>query len=430
MKKLNFFFFLFFAVLTAMSQVPSRLNFQAIATDNNGQAIANTSINVRVSIYGPSVLFYREERIIQTDANGLFSFQIGSPGAVNIQGSLNSVNWKLGVASYTISIDPTGGTNWVTLPNEQFTTTPFSFQSQYCTEAIHADTASYALKSDSLVFPFYQSYNSVAGSHAFSINCSNSLGGAALHGMSSGTHVNSVGVLGETSIFFNGGVGVRGKSSGSNAIGMEGIANSGIAIKGKATSSGTAVLAENTSTGLALDVNGKLRIAGGNTNPVNNAVLTSDANGNAVWKKNKIGFIAYLPSTQSIPYNSYIVPNMVENYDPTNSFNTSAAATDPNTFIAPVSGFYSFRVWARVTLSSLVYDMNSMGVRIMVNGTNPNLSYQNDDENSTGMELSYSEDFHLNAGDKVKIELAQHNWGSLSASLLGVKFSGNLVFED
>ena len=50
------------------------------------------------------------------------------------------------------------------------------------------------------------------------------------------------------------------------------------------SSLGTALYG-NSTTGYALETNGKVKIAGGNTNPSAGAVLTSDANGNATWQQ-------------------------------------------------------------------------------------------------------------------------------------------------
>jgi hypothetical protein len=53
-----------------------------------------------------------------------------------------------------------------------------------------------------------------------------------------------------------------------------------------------------------LDLNGTMRIRGGS--PVAGSVLTSiDANGNAVWKTNKVGFNARMAENVAIPHNQY-----------------------------------------------------------------------------------------------------------------------------
>ena len=109
------------------------------------------------------------------------------------------------------------------------------------------------------------------------------------------------------------GYGIVGKSDSTSAFGVRGLSDKGVGVYGESITgtgvkgygnnagsvavfgsalAGTGVKAYSF-TGKALEVIGNLTISGGNTNPVNGAVLTSDAVGNAVWKPRRIAFKAF-----------------------------------------------------------------------------------------------------------------------------------------
>jgi hypothetical protein len=76
-----------------MAQVPQAINYQAVARNNAGQALANQAIKVRLSILDNTISLYSETRSVTTNALGLFNVQIGSTGATATTGSFTSVDW-------------------------------------------------------------------------------------------------------------------------------------------------------------------------------------------------------------------------------------------------------------------------------------------------------------------------------------------------
>ncbi len=90
-------FLLFFASLLlcsiAYAQVPSSFNYQSVVRDGFNVLIANQPIGVQASIVQDSVggaSLYSETHSVSTNANGLFSIQIGEGAAVS--GSFNSID--------------------------------------------------------------------------------------------------------------------------------------------------------------------------------------------------------------------------------------------------------------------------------------------------------------------------------------------------
>jgi hypothetical protein len=191
----------------------------------------------------------------------------------------------------------------------------------------------------SLTLPFNQTVNEPGT--AFKIT--NTSG--AIQGVSS--NISTAALSGSNNS--TGGIGVIGSSSAATGIGVSGQSSVGTGVFGL-SSDGVGVKASSTN-GLALQVNGNIKISGGNTNPSNGAVLTSDANGNAVWKDSRIGFSVEgvnhnVASLSSFPANTTSVVHFTtENFDYGNDYvlNTSSTPSFGNSvFVAPKTGVYHF----------------------------------------------------------------------------------------
>ena len=272
--------------------------------------------------------------------------------------------------------------------------------------------------SSSLTLPFQQTVTSAG--NAFDI--SNLGTGGALKGVSN--TATGIGVYGETA----NGNGVKGYANNAGSIGVFGSSLSGTGVK--ATSF----------TGLALDVignvniNGNVKISGGNTNPSQGAVLTSDAQGNAVWKSQKIAFSARLPGSQSMPYSLARVK--FDNVSQTGGgLNTNSSATDPNVFVAPVSGTYYFSASTMLRITSATTNIFQATIIIGIVGTSNGFTYGR--ANKSNNEPGYSEAFvsaqglvRLSAGTKVEVTALANNTGDLPSEATGSQFDGFLIFAD
>ena len=255
--------------------------------------------------------------------------------------------------------------------------------------------------------------NSGASGYAI-VGESNGASAYAIRGLSA----NGVGVYGESAT----GSGVKGYGNDAGSIAVFGSALAGTGVKAYSY------------TGKALDVIGNLSISGGNTNPSNGAVLTSDAAGNAIWKNNKIGFEATSNSSQSVSDEVTAILVFDENtYDPGNDFNINSAVADKNTFIVPVSGFYHLDASCTVDLYSATTNLQDASISFYKNGTTIEFRSGSGPNNSTtdsNMPLSISNSMHLNAGDKITIRAWSNNLNSLAVNLVNIHCSGFLVHAD
>lgn len=231
MKKIIASLILSFFVSLLMAQAPQSFNYQGIARNAAGQPLSGQTMNIRLTIHSGTptgFIEYGEVRTITTNSFGLFSVQVGSAGANATQGSFSTVSWGSEPKYLQTEILLQGDVNYTNLGTVQLQSVPF---------ALHS------MEAAGLKFPFEKT----ASHPEFMLkltNSSNETNAAA-------GHFNS-----------NAGYGVYAYSV-----------------------SGTAVKADSES-GTAIESNGGLRFYGGNTNPGNNKVLTSDAFGNASWKEN------------------------------------------------------------------------------------------------------------------------------------------------
>jgi hypothetical protein len=86
------------AAVLAQNPVPNMMNYQAVARNASGQALANQNIGVKLSVVQGAAVLYTETRGVTTNTLGLFNVQIGSSGAANQAGELKDIDW--------ISADP------------------------------------------------------------------------------------------------------------------------------------------------------------------------------------------------------------------------------------------------------------------------------------------------------------------------------------
>lgn len=427
----------------AVAHVPQIINYQGVALNANGTPIANSTISLQLLIAeytnSSSALIYSEERQVTTDASGLFDVQIGSIGGTNIYGSMQNVIAASDSLGLEVRMDVTGGTNYASMGWQQLVSVPFAFQSIHADLSSYSDSSAYAKSSkytDSLTLPYTGNDNTI---NSFVVNNFYNGAGVAIKGTSFTNNTNAVGLFGVVPLGNTLGTGVRGQAFANGALAIEGVnTGGGVAIRGKATgATGIAVYAENTNaSGKALDVNGNVRIAGGNTSPGEGKVLTSDASGNATWKDPlKVAFRATGENTSSptIPSNTpTVVPLQSEIFDIGGNFNPSNAATDPNTFIAPVNGVYHFSVHIKSYITSNVYNISESEIILRRNGNTTSYLEGTPAETnpqSSVIQLSLDQTVQLNAGDKIQFLLYQYNSGNLNAKYLNADFSGHLVFE-
>jgi hypothetical protein len=149
----NSFLLLFIAFITnfGFAQAPPQgINYQAVVYSDNGenepglnvpgQVLRNKNIRVRFTIIqntanGTEV--YKESHTKTTDAFGMFSLVIGA-GTSQGGSIFSNINWGVGLHFLKVEIDKRGGTNYVTMSNQQLLSVPY---------ALYADKSTYSTTS-------------------------------------------------------------------------------------------------------------------------------------------------------------------------------------------------------------------------------------------------------------------------------------------
>lgn len=235
------------------------------------------------------------------------------------------------------------------------------------------------------------------------------------------------------------GNGVVGIAHAASSVGVSGTSNNGTGVSGYSSVktgvsggslSGTALFGNSTS-GYGLEVVGKVKISGGNTNPGNGAVLTSiDASGNAVWKPNRVAFgvtginskYELVPnnSARRVQFYGTDLYDLTQSYTPLVGNNTYNPASS-STYAIPVTGVYHFDVGVEL----FNYDFNDapdqneilggIALKLNRNGNVSSIAESIPGERSiwsnsfTRILFTISRDFSLNAGDRVYVEVEQSN---------------------
>lgn len=131
--------------LSLQAQIPQSFNYQAIARQANGTALANTGIAVRINlntlISGGTTL-YSERHDVTTNAHGLFTIQIGS--GIVLSGSFGTINWATGAKFVETALDANGsvgGYSFILMGTTQLVSVPFALVAQNVSNAPSLDQA-------------------------------------------------------------------------------------------------------------------------------------------------------------------------------------------------------------------------------------------------------------------------------------------------
>jgi hypothetical protein len=116
-------FILLFLIVMVHGYGQTGLNFQGVARTNNNIILASQPISLRLSILQGSasgIAEYVETRRVTTNAQGLFTAVIGDTGAISTLGNFTTINWRNTPKFLKIEMDPTAGTNFITMGTTQF----------------------------------------------------------------------------------------------------------------------------------------------------------------------------------------------------------------------------------------------------------------------------------------------------------------------
>jgi hypothetical protein len=126
-----------FIAVIVMAQVSESINYQAVARNNAGAALANQTMKVRLTISRNAVTQYSETRQVTTNALGLFNVQIGSAGALSTTGTFTAIDWTNNTPNMFLKVElDINNTNVFTdMGAQSFSSVPFAFAAKTAFEA-------------------------------------------------------------------------------------------------------------------------------------------------------------------------------------------------------------------------------------------------------------------------------------------------------
>ena len=127
MKKLLLILGCIAFAFAAQAQTPQKFNYQAVARNNVGVELANTTIGIKLSILDGSptgAVVYSESQTVVTNQFGLFTLQVGN-GTV-LSGNFANIAWGNGAKYIKTEIDPTGGASYTVAGTSQLISVPYA----------------------------------------------------------------------------------------------------------------------------------------------------------------------------------------------------------------------------------------------------------------------------------------------------------------
>jgi hypothetical protein len=147
--------FLFFSQFL-LAQVPQSVCYQAVATDQSGRELIGQSVRVRISILKTTASGteeWIETHNASTDGFGLFDLQIGlGTRTGGAQTQFSNIKWGADKHFLKVEIDPTGGTNFVTMGTSQMVSVPYALFADKANTANFADSARIANRANTAAF--------------------------------------------------------------------------------------------------------------------------------------------------------------------------------------------------------------------------------------------------------------------------------------
>jgi Collagen triple helix repeat (20 copies) len=140
MKKI-LFFLLTLAGLSTFAQAPQAINYQGVARDASGNPLANQQLGLRITIHntlpnGP--IDYQETFTVSTNQFGLYTVQIGKGTPLN--GVFSSISWGTASHFFSVDIDISGGTNYVSAGVTEMISVPYALYAETAGNAIQGPT--------------------------------------------------------------------------------------------------------------------------------------------------------------------------------------------------------------------------------------------------------------------------------------------------
>jgi hypothetical protein len=126
-KQISLLLTFFSMAIMVHAQAPNAIPYQGVARNSSGSILASQAIRLRLTIHDVTAggtTVYQETQAVTTSTLGLFNVNIGQ-GTI-VTGTLAGVNWGGGAKFLQVEMDPTGGTNYVSMGTTQLNSVPYA----------------------------------------------------------------------------------------------------------------------------------------------------------------------------------------------------------------------------------------------------------------------------------------------------------------
>ena len=143
---------LFFVILTGItvySQVPEKINYQAVIRNSSGELVTGQDVGIKVSILDETSsgdVLYSEEHAVSTNAYGQVALEIG--GGTLDSGDFSSIDWSLSDKYLKLEVDIEGGTSYIPIGTSQMLSVPYALYA--ATAKLLGAAGVYSTSSDTL----------------------------------------------------------------------------------------------------------------------------------------------------------------------------------------------------------------------------------------------------------------------------------------
>jgi len=113
--------------LLGISQAPTKINFQSVLRNTNGEVVSNSAVSLKISILSGTITgtaVYIETHDKTTDAGGIMSLQIG--GGTVSSGVFANINWGSSAHFIKLEADFSGGNSYVLLGTQELMSVPYA----------------------------------------------------------------------------------------------------------------------------------------------------------------------------------------------------------------------------------------------------------------------------------------------------------------
>ncbi len=116
MKKITTLIGAVLLTVSAYSQAPDKMSYQAIIRDASQALVTNQAVGMQITIIRDSLNgtpVYSETLISTTNTNGLLSTEIGT--GIVVSGDFSTIDWSNGPFYIRTETDPTGGISVISI---------------------------------------------------------------------------------------------------------------------------------------------------------------------------------------------------------------------------------------------------------------------------------------------------------------------------